>query len=136
MINKKGFTFIELLISVAIILLLTSAAVVFYQPANKKARDNKRKTDLEQIRAALEMYRADNDLYPVGGWSTMTNALSGGNYLNDIPQDPKAYSYYYNSDDGLSYSLCAFFESGGDDDCGDNCNAPGGQECNYKLTNP
>jgi len=128
-VRKNGFTFIELLVSITIILVLTSIGMVSYQSANKGARDNKRKADLEQVRAALEMYRTDNDVYPA--------ALSGltTDYLSEIPTDPKGYSYYYNRITVTSYDLCAYCE--GDeyvDDCGANCSAPA--DCNYKLTNP
>jgi len=127
--NKRGFTFIELLVSITIILVLTSIGIVSYQSANKGARDNKRKAVLQQIRAALEMYRTDNDVYPV--------ALSGltTDYLSEIPTDPKSYSYYYNRVTTTSYDLCAYCEGDGyTDDCGANCGAPA--NCNYKLTNP
>jgi len=126
-----GFTLIELLISVSIILLLSSMAVISYQASNKKARDNRRNSDLEQIRAALEMYRSDEDLYPEALSTLVTD------YMNEVPSDPKAgagYVYYYSRTTTTTYDLCAYFESGGTDDCGDNCGAPA--NCNYKLTNP
>jgi len=133
--TKRGFTLIELLVATTIILLLTSVGVVTYQSAQKKGRDSKRKSDLEQFRAALEMYRSDNELYPIGQWSAALVALNNGGYLSTAPQDPKSYSYYYNSAAGYSYDLCAYLETGGADDCGSNCgSAP--DNCNYKVTNP
>lgn len=126
---------VELLVTVTIIILLTSVGIFSYQASNKKARDNKRKADLEQVRAALEMYRSDNDSYPVGYWTEMITALKSGKYLNEVPQDPKGYSYYYSCCSDGNYLLCAYFETGGNgNDCGDNCGAPA--NCNYQLTNP
>lgn len=126
----KGFTFIELLVSITIVLLLSSVAMVSYQSSNKKARDNKRRADLEQARAALEMYRTDNGEYPA--------SLSelAPEYLNELPDDPKDYSYYYgpSGTPPLSYELCAYMESGGTDTCSGDCAAP--EDCNYRLTNP
>lgn len=131
---KSGFTFIEILVVITIIALLSTTAIVSYRSAQASARDNKRKSDLEQVRAALEMYRSDEGVYPDGGWSVMTGLLSG--YLNDIPTDPKGYSYYYTRPTATSYQLCAYFENEGNGaDCGANCGtAP--ENCNYSVTNP
>lgn len=132
--QARGFTFIELLVVTTVILVLTTVGVVSYQAAQRKSRDSKRKSDLEQVRAALEMYRSDNNTYPTDDWDGMINALISENYLTSSPEDPKGYSYYYSSD-GLTYRLCAYLEAGGGNNCGDNnCNAPG--NCNYQVTNP
>lgn len=132
---RRGFTLIELLVSLSIVALLTGVAVVYYSQAGKKARDNKRMADLEQVRSALEMYRSDNGSYPTGGWNTMISALIDGGYLGEPPSDPKGYAYYYNYDSVTgSYELCAYLETGGSDNCGNNCGDAG--NCNYKVTNP
>lgn len=134
--SKSAFTLIELLVVTTIILLLSGLGVVAFTGAQKKARDNKRKADLEQVRAALEMYRDDEDVYPTGGLSDAEAALTGGNYLDSMPTDPKGYSYYYSSTNGYTYTLCAYLESGGTDDCGNNCSAPDSASCNYEVNNP
>jgi len=104
--SSKGFTLIELLVAMTIVAVLMGLALISYQGARKIARDGKRKTDLEQIRGALEMYRADNGEYPGG--------LSGlGGYIT-VPQDPAtgdAYPYY--ADTTSTYELCAQLEIGG-----------------------
>lgn len=127
---KKSFTLIEILVVSTIIALLAATASVSYSQLNKQSRDAKRKTDLEQIRAALEMYRSNNDVYPA---LTINCSSSGGitdaqgTYLSLIPKDPKCstYSYYY-STSGSDYTLGAYLESGGTDcvagQCGGNCN--------------
>ena len=61
----NGFTLIEILVVATIISLLAAAASVAYSQLSKQSRDARRKTDLEQVRAALEMYRSNNDDYPV-----------------------------------------------------------------------
>lgn len=136
--KARGFTLIELLVVATIILVLSSMGLVSYQAAQKKGRDSKRKSDLEQVRAALEMYRSDYGHYPIANnWTDMINELNNEdeNYLSSIPADPKGYSYYYNSSDGYTYYLCAYLETGGTDDCGNYCGpAPG--NCNYRVTNP
>lgn len=88
-----GFTLIELLISVSIIAILISIAVVQYSSVNKRSRDGKRKADLEQIRTALEMYRADKGEYPCGSARLTCKGTSGGfgyngegeGYVNNVP---------------------------------------------------
>lgn len=62
--QKKGFTFVELLIVCAIIALL--ATIVRVQVGNYKARarDAIRIADLEKIKGALELYFDDYGYYP------------------------------------------------------------------------
>ncbi|MEK7126589.1 MAG: prepilin-type N-terminal cleavage/methylation domain-containing protein, partial [Patescibacteria group bacterium] len=64
--KSSGFTLIEILVVVTIIGLLTLTAVVTYGAFLKQSRDAKRKADLGQVAAALEMYRSNSDTYPVG----------------------------------------------------------------------
>ena len=97
--SRRGFTLIELLVAATIIAVLTSIGVVSYQAANKQARDAKRKADLEQVRAALEMYKADNNWYPDTGSGSWTNTSNLGTPLNSylplIPSPPKTTEFYY-----------------------------------------
>lgn len=137
-----GFTLIELLVVAVIISLLTTIAVINYTSAQRKARDGKRKADLEAVRGALEMRRADFGDYPetgeFPGWGEEWIATVSGNtytYMQKTPEDPKSpdYHYFYKSDDGLTYELCAYLESGGNDTCSGSC---GSASCNYKVTQP
>jgi len=113
--SKKGFTLIELLVAVAIVALLATVAAISYRSVNERARDARRRTDLDQIRAALEMYRTNVGTYPATGISTMRTALQGGGYLNSPPVDPMVPSgwndYSYVSPAGnQTYTLCARLE--------------------------
>ena len=62
----RGFTFIEILVSVALISIMGTLVISLINPAFQleKARDAQRKADLRQIQAALELYRADQGSYP------------------------------------------------------------------------
>ena len=85
--KQKGFTLIELLVAMTVAAVLMGLALVSYQSARKSARDAKRKSDLEQIRSALEMYRSDNGKYPLRinedgyGWEVSND----GDWLENLP---------------------------------------------------
>ena len=119
--NQKGFTFIEILVVTTIIGILATIGLTSYQVANKKARDGKRKADLEQIRSALEMCKADTGAYPLTLDLTscgLDSSLTCGTntYLSPIPCDPTKvtpYLYSYVSSGGITYTLSATLEIGG-----------------------
>lgn len=67
--SRKAFTLIELLIVIAVIGILAGIVVFSVTGAQKKSRDNTRKTDIEQIKSALEMYKQANGAYPESGCS-------------------------------------------------------------------
>lgn len=113
---RKGFTLIELLVAVTIIAVLVSIGVVSYASVNKRSRDAKRKSDIEQMRSALEMYRADNESYPdpsgTGSWTDASGLEIPlePTYLPAIPSDPKStQSYRYKATNG--YCLSATLET-------------------------
>ena len=118
---KKGFTMIEILISIAIIAVLTAIGIVSYVSINKNARDAKRRGDIEQIRSALELYRSDNGYYPAPanaidpGWADVDDLGADlvDTYLPSIPSDPKGdvSQYMYQAKDasattGHYYGYC------------------------------
>ena len=67
---KKGFTLVELLVVIAIIGILASIIVVSVSSARVKARDARRKADLTQVTAAIQLYYADNHAYPAPAGAT------------------------------------------------------------------
>jgi general secretion pathway protein G len=116
--SKKGFTLIEILVAATIIVMLAAGAMTAYSSINKKSRDSRRLSDVEQMRSALEMYRADNGSYPIvasGAYiyasgsfnSTLSTALVTPGYLPKLPREPKQTNeYYYDSDaTGSTYTL-------------------------------
>lgn len=125
----KGFTFIEILVVVTIIGLLTSVAVATYSIFLKQSRDAKRKADLEQTRAALEMYRSTNNTYPTVGLSELTTPPTV--YIQTVPTDPKdpTYTYYYTGSIS-DYTIGAYLEGASSCPVTISCT---GANCNYCL---
>jgi general secretion pathway protein G len=141
--RNKGFTLIELLVAMTVASVLMGLALVSYQGARKSARDGKRKADLEQIRSALEMRRADCGSYPNGNLSSgqdirgdgSSSSCSSSTVYITIPSDPLSGRVYSYSGTANSYTLCAALEAGGGTVTG--CAPCGsGVTCNYKVTNP
>ncbi len=131
---KKSFTLIEILVVATIIVLMTATAVVTYSVFLKQSRDAKRKTDLSQVSSALEMYRSNNDTYPVGSvYATTLSVLTTPvTYIQSLPTDPKSSSYsYYYTGSASDYTIAAYLENGGTV-CivAPSCSANG---CNYCL---
>lgn len=94
--RKKGLTIIELLIVIAIIGLLTTF-VAFVAPTQlRKARDARRKADLQKIKIAFYDYFFDTDCFPeeLPGCGEDFGS-SGQSYLKDFPCDLNDEPYVY-----------------------------------------
>ena len=62
--SGAGFTLIELLVVISIISLMSSVLLVATVNTRKKARDTVRRSTLNQLAKALELYYEDNNTYP------------------------------------------------------------------------
>lgn len=54
--NNKGFTLIELLVTISIISILSLIGLTLFKDVQTKTRDSIRKSDLNKIATALELY--------------------------------------------------------------------------------
>ncbi|MBI2616828.1 prepilin-type N-terminal cleavage/methylation domain-containing protein [Candidatus Gottesmanbacteria bacterium] len=138
--SDSGFTLIELLVASTIIALLSTIGFTSFQALTRNGRDALRKTDLEQVRSALEIYKSENGSYPT---PTVTCVPALPSSYISYPSDPKSptYRYCYDWTSALQYKLCAHLENG-DPSQDYECDGNGGttddctDNCNYKVTNP
>jgi len=75
---NAGFTLMELLVVIAIIAILTSIGFGTYAGVQKKSRDAQRKSDLNQLTRALELYYNDFGRYPEDDGGLIDPDGSGG----------------------------------------------------------
>lgn len=78
-----GFTLIEMMIVISIILILVGIAAGMYQSAIRRARESVLKTDLQTMRTAIDNYTMDKLQAP-----QELQELVDGHYLRDLPIDP------------------------------------------------
>ncbi len=94
-IGRKGFTFIELLVVIGIIVILTGIIVVAVNPGERllDARDNQRKAHTEAIYGAIEHYSFQEGSIPTCVGETESDAINCEEeltsvYMVEIPKDP------------------------------------------------
>lgn len=85
---KKSFTFIEIVVVTTIISLLATGSFLSYKLIINSSLDARRKSDIEQIRIALESYRNNNSSYPTNLTKLKKDSFNRV-YLIEIPVDPK-----------------------------------------------
>ena len=80
---RRGFTLIEMMIVMAIIVILISVAVPYYQKAINRAKETVLHNNLFAIRSAIDEYSFDKQKAPHN-----LQDLVGDGYLRDVPKDP------------------------------------------------
>ena len=107
--SHRGFTLIELMVVIAIIVLLAGIMIPNYIKNMEKAKLAKAKADIEILIKAITLYRIDSEVFP----SSLTDLTSGDHpYLaRDIPSTPWGGVYTY-SLGASSYTIEAKDSSG------------------------
>jgi general secretion pathway protein G len=81
--REKGFTLIELMVVMALIVILASIGLVQYGHSVTRAKEATLSEDLFRIRDAIDQYYADKNKYP-----TTLDTLVQEKYLRAVPVDP------------------------------------------------
>lgn len=118
--SQKGFTLIEIMVSLAIVAIVSVAVVGSIFAAQRSARDATRRADLRIIQGAIQKYYANNNYYPQDnlinnpGQPFTADQIT---YLSSIPEDPSAErSYCYasladrNNQIACSTSNCQYYK--------------------------
>ena len=79
----RGFTLIEVLIVVTLVVILASIGMPVYQNSVKRSREAVLKEDLFRMRDAIDQYYADKNKYP----QSLQDLVTDG-YLREVPKDP------------------------------------------------
>jgi len=105
--NKKAFTFVELIVATTIIIILAWIWFYSYSGLLWDSRDSQRKSDLSQVSSALKVYKQKRWYYAIP-WNSFNITFSGTtianqgflnknvhlNSLEKLPKDPKTKTYY------------------------------------------
>ncbi len=101
--ERAGRTLVEVMVVITVIGLITSFVLTSITDTRKKARDDKRISDINQIDMAIKMYAQFNNGNAIGvpGWYAQVNNTCAGWYvggkpvaealkpfLNKVPDDP------------------------------------------------
>ena len=78
-----GFTIIELMIVISIIMILVGIAAVQYQKSVQRAREATLKQDLQAMRQSIDSYTLDKQAAPQS-----LDDLAQAGYLRVVPKDP------------------------------------------------
>ncbi len=145
--NKKGFTLIEVLVVIALISVLSTLGFANFSTAQKQGTDVKRKSDLGQVKNALELYYSVNNNYPTSiPWGGVSWSDSSATYMKEVPKDPKYnpsvvgshpnYCYQIIGSPPTAYTLYAKLENDGDKDILTTTESCSGVQYNYKVASP
>jgi general secretion pathway protein G len=80
---NRGFTLLELMIVISIIIILAAIALPQYQKTITHARETVLRDDLYKIRSLLDQYAADKGKLPQS-----LDDLVSSEYMREIPVDP------------------------------------------------
>lgn len=132
--QSRGFTLLELLITIAIVGIIAAIAIPAYSNYRQRAKIAEAKADLRNLRLAIEMLAIDTEMWPTkkavrdasGGpevWDLNKDTAGlvatdggfpgwAGPYIQSVPKDPWGSDYFFDSDydiDGTNYVAIGSF---------------------------
>jgi general secretion pathway protein G len=81
--RSRGFTLLELMIVISIMMILMAIAVPMYNQSIVRARESVLRQDLFTLRSVIDQYTLDKQKAPQG-----LDDLKQAGYIRDIPLDP------------------------------------------------
>jgi general secretion pathway protein G len=81
--RNRGFTLLELMIVISMILILMSIALPIYSQSIVRARESVLRQDLFELRSLISQYTLDKQKAP----QSLDDLVQGG-YLKTVPKDP------------------------------------------------
>ena len=81
--SRRGFTFVELMVVITIIILLVTMAIPIYQKTITRAKESVLKNNLFTLRTCIDNYTYDKQKAP----QNLQDLVSEG-YLKEVPIDP------------------------------------------------
>lgn len=81
--RESGWTMVELLVVMALIVVLSSLALAQYRNSIRSTKESVLRADLFMLRESIDQYYADKGQYP----QSLQSLVSEG-YLRSIPKDP------------------------------------------------
>ena len=81
--QSRGFTLLELMIVISIIIILVSVALPQFQKTIMHARESVLKDDLHKMRELIDQYAADKGKLP----QSLDDLVTAG-YMRELPKDP------------------------------------------------
>jgi general secretion pathway protein G len=81
--RQRGFTLLELMIVITVIIILAAIALPQYQKTILATREAVLRDDLFKLRSLLDQYAADKQKLPQD-----LNELVSGGYMRELPLDP------------------------------------------------
>lgn len=141
--HVNGFTLVELLVSIAVIATIIGLALPNFLGARTRARDARRKGELNQLKTAVQLYYNDYKIYPpaqnggsgkvnyIAGCGATGDALcpagcsvdfaAGGTgcdvvYMTKFPGEFGSSMFYYQRNSGADFCLKGTLENASDAD--------------------